>query len=273
MNFRFHPDSDADLSDKHTPTLPWHWTEGVCLCLGAISHTASSPLNTAYNSTTKSQNKTTAAFDALEPLDLVILLRRQALSEANQGRPQDAIAILDYLIAQSHSALDYNNRGLMYHRLGDLTKAIQDYDAALHHDPDLDSVYNNRANCYSRQGEKHLAIADYDRAIDLNPLNFKARINLAITLRELGDHGEAIATLETALMLCRDPELTAHIYAERGRTHYLSGDWNCAVADYRRAIAQLQLLISTHQAPLPRSQELMQRVTQWLSQLSGGALS
>ncbi|MHC5827687.1 MAG: tetratricopeptide repeat protein, partial [Nostoc sp.] len=30
-----------------------------------------------------------------------------------------------------------------------------------------------------------------------------------------------------------------HIWAERGRTYHLWGDWNYAIADYRRALTQL----------------------------------
>jgi hypothetical protein len=37
-------------------------------------------------------------------------------------------------------------------------------------------------------------------------------------------------------------QLKGHIWAERGRTYHLWGDWNCAIADYRRALAKLPLL-------------------------------
>ncbi|MBV8887930.1 MAG: tetratricopeptide repeat protein, partial [Chroococcidiopsidaceae cyanobacterium CP_BM_RX_35] len=78
--------------------------------------------------------------------------------------------------------------------------------------------------------------ADYDRAIDLNPGHVRARINRGITLRDLGRYEQAIEDFDTALLL---GQLEGHIYAERGRTYHLWGDWNYSLADYRRALTRL----------------------------------
>lgn len=208
----------------------------------------------------------------LEPSDQRLLLRQRVLAEAHRNHYDDAIAVLNYLIARfPHSAVDYNNRGLMYQRLGELDQAIQDYDTALHEDPDLDSAYNNRGNCYATQGLKQLAIADYDRAIDLNPYNLKARINLGMTLRDLGHYADAIANFDLALQICRQPHLAAHIYAERGRTHQLNGDWNCAIADYQQSLVQLHKPAIAPVEALGTVQPLAQRVTTWLHQLHQAA--
>jgi tetratricopeptide (TPR) repeat protein len=61
-------------------------------------------------------------------------------------------------------------------------------------------------------------------------------MNRGITLRDLGQYEEAIENFEVALLF---GQLEGHIIAERGRTYHIWGDWNCAIADYRRALTQL----------------------------------
>jgi tetratricopeptide (TPR) repeat protein len=164
-------------------------------------------------------------------------LRSCALKSAQQGHYTEAIALLSQLIGRHpQNAVDYNNRGLIYFQSGDKQKAFVDYNRALQLNPNLASAYNNRANYYAANGELAAAIADYDRALDLNPSYVRAWINRGITLRDLGQYEEAIDNLEVALLF---GQLKGHILAERGRTYHLWGDWNCAIADYRRALSQL----------------------------------
>ncbi len=177
------------------------------------------------------------------------LLRRQALSIAQQGNHLEAIVLFNYLIEQTpDNASDFNNRGLLHFRVGKLEQALADYDRALQLNPRLAKVYNNRANCYASLGNLAEAIADYETAIDLDPANIHAWVNQAITFRELEMYGQALENFDLALgvsqMLQGSSEqvfnsIDSHIYAERGRTHHLAGDWNCAIADYQRALTNL----------------------------------
>lgn len=164
-------------------------------------------------------------------------LRSCALSSARQGDYTQAIALLSELIHRHpYHAVDYNNRGLIYFQSGELPQALCDYNTALQLNPNLASAYNNRANYHAACGELAAALTDYDQAIDLNPSYVRARINRGITLRDLEQYEEAIETFEVALLF---GQLEGHIWAERGRTYHLWGDWNCAIADYRRALNQL----------------------------------
>jgi tetratricopeptide (TPR) repeat protein len=113
--------------------------------------------------------------------------------------------------------------------------------------------------CYSALGDLAAAVDDYDRAIDLNPFNSRARINLGATLRQMGDLDRAIDCFDEALMFHQLPEF---IYAERGRTYHLRGDWNCALADYQRALDATASLESTSQ-----KQALVKRVQGWITDL------
>lgn len=201
------------------------------------------------------------------------LLRQKAIARARQGEYAEAIALYDLLIdCDPVSASNYNNRGLMHFQNGQLEQALADYNRAIQLNPKLAKVYNNRANCYASLGELEAAIADYETAIDLNPANIHAWINQGITFRDLGLYEQAIENLDLALQvnqLLQGAEdagaansLVGHIYAERGRAYHLAGDWNCAVADYKRALTELSPL----DAPAV-SRRLRSQVEGWLHSL------
>ncbi|MEM6611007.1 MAG: tetratricopeptide repeat protein [Cyanobacteria bacterium P01_C01_bin.72] len=165
-------------------------------------------------------------------------LKNSIKAKAIQSEYVAAIALLDRLIAlRPNNAVNYNNRGLMHYRNHQIIEALCDLSLALEIDPYLDSAYNNRANCYAAQGELADAIAEYDLALDLNPRNLRAWINQGITFRELGLYQLGLENFEIALII--DDALQSRIYAERGRTYHLTGDWNCAVADYQKALKML----------------------------------
>ncbi|WP_088892109.1 tetratricopeptide repeat protein [Leptolyngbya ohadii] len=190
------------------------------------------------------------------------LLRQEALGQAQQGNFEVAVALFSELIEQyPDSASDYSNRGLVYFQGGQFEAAIADYNRAIELNPLLDSAYNNRANYYASQGQFLEAILDYDVALDLNPANVRVWINQGITFRELEMYERALESFELALCLGR---LEGHIYAERGRTYHLWGDWNCALADYRRAIEHLPE--AGKQSPNP-SARLRHQVEGWTLEL------
>ncbi len=182
-------------------------------------------------------------------------LRISTQQEAKQGNYKQAISLLDQLIARCpDSAIDYNNRGLMYLKIGNYQRALSDFNQAIAVNPHLDRAYNNRGNCYAKQGKLSKALENYEQALDINPYNQKVWINHGITLRELGNYELAIETLEIAKVIGK--EYQGRIYAERGYTHYLRGDWNYAIADYRRALSHL-----------PEGDRYQQKVIQWLAQI------
>ncbi|GAB4377097.1 MAG: hypothetical protein Kow00121_25610 [Elainellaceae cyanobacterium] len=190
------------------------------------------------------------------------LLRQQALSAAQQGNHVAAIALFSELILNNPSnASDYSNRGLVYFQNGQIEAALEDYNRAIGLNPRLDSAYNNRANYYAAQGQFLEAILDYDIALDLNPTNVRAWINQGITFRELEMYDRALESFDLALCLGK---LEGHIYAERGRTYHLRGDWNCAIADYQRALVELPDTSSSLKNPSVR---LYHQVEVWMDKL------
>jgi tetratricopeptide (TPR) repeat protein len=196
--------------------------------------------------------------DLLDSLDSILKLRQLRISvkeNAVRGDYLSAIALLDrLLVCHPDSAIDYNNRGLMYFYLKQFLPAIEDYNRAIDLNKKLDNAYNNRANCHAAQGNFLAALSDYEMALDLNPTNLRALINQSITFRELGLYELALENFEIALIWGQ--KLAGRIYAERGYTYYLRGDWNCAIGDYQRALECL-----------PDSDYYRQKVREWLSHL------
>ncbi len=197
------------------------------------------------------------------------LLRRRSLEEAKQGNYLLAVEGLSVLIDRNpENATDYNNRGLVQFQWGEREAALEDYNRAIQLNPKLANAYNNRANYYAIQGQLAEAIADYEMAIDLDPTNVRAWLNQGITFRDLEMYSQAIENFEQALhiseLLTRTSEdsyiLDAHIYAARGRTHHIIGDWNYAIADYNRALDCLSECAS---------ERLYTQVTSWIEALKG----
>jgi tetratricopeptide (TPR) repeat protein len=211
---------------------------------------------------TESTVRRKPAFSEVTRSDEDILLRQQALTEAQQGNYTKAVLLFSQLIERSpDNAQDYNNRGLVYFQSGQMEKAIADYNKALELNPCLDSVYNNRANYYAARGQLLEAILDYDIAIDLNPSNIRAWINQGITFRDLQMYERAIESFDLALCFGR---LEGYIYAQRGRTYHIWGDWNCAMADYNRAIDYLPISDNLTNDPASR---LRFQVEIWVDEL------
>jgi tetratricopeptide (TPR) repeat protein len=175
------------------------------------------------------------------------LLRHRALFAAQNGDFEFALAAFNHLI-QDHpkSAPDYNNRGLVHFQSGQFAQALADYNQSIQLDPSLANAYNNRANYYAALGDLELALEDYDQALQLEPTNVRAWVNQGITFREMNLYEPAIENFTHALELnqhTNDPLgrllLESHIFAERGRTHHLGGDWNCAITEYQAALDRL----------------------------------
>ena len=207
-------------------------------------------------------NSQEAEFNLADSAESDAKLRREAQAKAQQGDYAEAITLLDQLIKRHpQNAINYNNRGLVYFQHGQFEQAGADYDTAIQLNPQLASAYNNRANYYAARRHLVAAVADYDRAIDLNPSYVRAWINRGITLRDLGRYDQAVENFDIAEVL---GQLEGHIYAERGRTYHLWGDWNCAIADYRRALNSLPQDSSLNS---PLADRLRSQVKTWLSQL------
>jgi len=91
-------------------------------------------------------------------------------------------AILDYtkaIEANSHFAEAYANRGLAYIKHGDTVQAFSDFARAIEINPNLAEAYSNRGFAYLLQDNFSQAISNCSKAIEINP-------NLAIAYHNRG---------------------------------------------------------------------------------------
>src|SRR5215468_11441215 len=68
-------------------------------------------------------------------------------------------------------AVAFTNRGLAYRALGDIERALADYDSAIKLDPGYAIAFNNRGAARRDRGEYDRAITDYSEAIRIDPRN------------------------------------------------------------------------------------------------------
>jgi len=65
-------------------------------------------------------------------------------------------------------AMLFNSRGISYLNLGQIDRAINNFDEALHHNKFV-YAYHNRGNAYRCKGDYNHAIGDFDEALRLAP--------------------------------------------------------------------------------------------------------
>ena len=95
----------------------------------------------------------------------------------------------------------YVNRGVAHKNLGQLQRAIQDYDEATRLDPQNPVAYSNRGNAYATLGRYQRAIQEYEEAIRLDPQYAIAYSNRGKNYRDLGQPQNANADQDKACRL------------------------------------------------------------------------
>ena len=131
------------------------------------------------------------------------------------------------------SVLRYNRAQLLA-RVGQVSEAIREYDAAVALDPHHSEYHFERAALHRRQGHADLALADYDAAIRLSPPYPEAHYNRGDLLLELGEYERAVADLDRVLEL--DPAFPDALVNRAGALLEL-GDREAAARDIEAGLA------------------------------------
>ncbi len=116
----------------------------------------------------------------------------------------------------------FNNRGVAYEEIGEVEKALQDFNAAIQYDPNWPNAYLGRAGIESGRGLCKEAVADIDKAIKMGPprapfLNRKAWVLATCADPAVRDGPKAIELAQQALKIREDPavrDTLAAAYAE-----------------------------------------------------------
>ncbi|GHV02365.1 hypothetical protein FACS189485_02590 [Spirochaetia bacterium] len=189
-------------------------------------------------------------------------------------RSECTLAVEDYSAAiklNPEDAESYNERGLMYHILGDDQKALVDFNQAISINPDMSSAYYRRDDIYSKQkklevealkesaenysgeSEYDKAIGELTRAIQITPDDaelYKRRgdVHKDIVFQSDGEIEKAecrLAVEDYSAAIKLNPNDT-EAYRERGWIYYFMGDDQKALADYNHLISINPDMISAY---------------------------
>ena len=153
--------------------------------------------------------------------------------QLKMGQHQQAVQEFTRAIGADPSSAAYTGRALAYTCLGDLEKAVADYDRAIELEPGQAEAYHDRGTLHERLGDYQRALNDYDRAVELDDSLAIAYCGRGTAYRWLGETQQALESYGKAIEL--DPRL-ANAYSGRGDVYYALGDYARAVAEYDRAI-------------------------------------
>lgn len=119
---------------------------------------------------------------------------------------EDAIDSLDRSIALSPDAPAYFDRAACHREMGDLAKAVDDYSAALRHDPQLVSAACERAFVHQQMGDFANALGDLERCQIQHPHDPQLALSMAWILATSPDDAirDGKRALRVASELC-DP--------------------------------------------------------------------
>jgi tetratricopeptide (TPR) repeat protein len=152
----------------------------------------------------------------------------------NLGQLDKALADYDTAISLNPSSYEvYNNRGIIFEKMGRLDKAIEDYTMSIILNLSNFDAYNNRGIVYGKMGQLDRAIADYDIAIRLNPFYHRAYLNRGESFEKLGQFDRAIIDYSTAITIYPD---NIDAYSDRGVAYTLIGQYGMALDDLNKAL-------------------------------------
>ncbi|MBI3714301.1 MAG: tetratricopeptide repeat protein [Burkholderiales bacterium] len=188
------------------------------------------------------------------------------------GRTNEALACYERALAlQSDYAMAWNNRGNALRSVGQLAAALDSFDHALKYNNQTPGTWINRGLCLQESDQDELAILDFKQTLTLAPHNTDAlfalgvslqklgqvhaaldsytqalksntlqrkpyaslHINRSMMLNKLGQHAEALLSLNLALEAT--PE-SIKVWQQLGHTHKHAGDDKAALHAYRQAL-------------------------------------
>ena len=109
--------------------------------------------------------------------------------------------------------LAYYSRGIAYSDLGDVHRAIADFDETIRINPENTGAFGNRGVAYRVLGQPGRAVGDFSEAIRLNPDDAQTLYNRANAFVSLGQFQPAIQDYDAAILI--DPQF-ADAYSNRG---------------------------------------------------------
>lgn len=154
---------------------------------------------------------------------------RQCLADTSPAAIEACSAVIRL---DPHNDGAFVNRGIAYRRIGNINRAITDYDEAIRLNPEASDAFNNRGNAFRALDDLERAMRDYDEAIRLDPSYAHAFNNRGIVFLELGDVRRAIADFDKAI---GQDVSYANAFRNRGLAHTQLQLFDLAIQDFDEA--------------------------------------
>jgi tetratricopeptide (TPR) repeat protein len=168
----------------------------------------------------------------------------RAIENKYFGKTDKAISDINRAIEIDNDFFYAHKRlGNLYYDIGDFTRAINAYHAALLLNPDNDEIKGFRAQAYHLRGIDYIGKAEYDKAIEdftesirqeqKNAFIVLSYGNRAIAHYQKGDWNRAIEDFSWVITNSRKDEI---VYFNRGSAYEKKSEWDKAIVDYTEAV-------------------------------------
>jgi len=173
----------------------------------------------------KSGKITTLALSVLTIVTVVLfqLTRNQVATWKNSA------SLWDHAISVAPSSRAYNNRGLIYKKDNQTSKAIDMYSKAINMNKLEKEAIVNRGNIYFNEKKYELAIEDYNKCLAIDAKNKLAIENRGAAYAATGKYELALIDMDLSLTL--NPN-SINGFANRGMLKQLLNQHKGAIEDY-----------------------------------------
>jgi tetratricopeptide (TPR) repeat protein len=165
--------------------------------------------------------------------------RQESLTKCRSVDPDSQIPGCTALIQAGQDKTEnlsviYVIRGEAYKDKGDYDRAIQDFNEAIHLNPNYEIAYYDRGNAYIDKNDYDRAIRDFDEAIHLNPNDANAYNNRGVAYHRKDDYARAVQDYNQAIRLNSNYTIA---YGGRGYAYFAQSNLTAATADFMHTIS------------------------------------
>ena len=153
---------------------------------------------------------------------------------------KNGLSVWSYVVEKEpeKASIAYTNLGSVYQKMGQLDRAMENYDKAITLDPNDYLAYTNRGAIFDKIGELDKALESYNKAVMSNPGDYKAYFNRGLLYDKMGRITDAIDDFEIATRLnMLDPRVIAWAHNNLGILYGKAGMYDRSIADFNIAIA------------------------------------
>jgi Tfp pilus assembly protein PilF len=136
------------------------------------------------------------------------------------------------------ASIAYTNLGSAYQKMGQLDRAMENYEKAIALDPNDYLAYTNRGVIFDKIGEFDRALESYNKAVLSNPEDYKPYFNRGLLYDKMGRTTDAIDDFEMAKRLnMKDPRIVAWAHNNLGILYCKIGMYDQSIADFNIAVS------------------------------------